>query len=219
MKKTFSVIATVLLISTLGICFDRGFYGDNATNKIFVQKNKIQNGDLIFQISLSPQSKAIQLATQSKYSHCGIVYKNGDQYVVFEAVQPIKSTPLEQWIAKGKNRHYVVKRLKNSEEILTDSALEKMKIVGAEFKGKNYDSFFEWSDDKIYCSELIWKIYQRAVGIEIGEIQQLKDFDLSNPAVKQKLKERYGATIPLNEKVISPASIFNSNALITVLEK
>ncbi len=82
--------------------------------------------------------------------------------------------------------------------------------------GKDYDLAFGWSDDKIYCSELVWKIYQRATGIEVGKIQKLKEFDLSNDAVKQKMKERYGNNIPMNETVISPGAIFDSELLMTV---
>lgn len=82
-----------------------------------------------------------------------------------------------------------------------------MKEVGNEFKGKDYDLTFEWSDDKIY---------KRAPGIEIGKLEKLSDFDLTNSAVKSKMKERYGAKIPLNETVISPAAIFNSENLLTV---
>jgi uncharacterized protein YycO len=91
-----------------------------------------------------------------------------------------------------------------------------MKQVGDQFNGKNYDSTFEWSDDKIYCSELIWKIYQRATGIEIGKLEKLSDFDLTNEAVLKILKVRYGNKIPTEEIVISPASIFDSELLITV---
>jgi hypothetical protein len=91
-----------------------------------------------------------------------------------------------------------------------------MKRVGQQFTGKNYDLAFEWSDDKIYCSELIWKVYQRGTGIEIGEVEKLSDFDLSNPAVRAKMIERYGDKIPMNETVISPAAIFNSKLLETV---
>ena len=109
-----------------------------------------------------------------------------------------------------------VKRLKNSDDILTNEVLMKMKKIGISFKGKNYDRFFEWSDDKIYCSELIWKIYKRATGIEVGKLQRLGSFDLNNKIVKEKLKKRYGNTIPINEIVISPGSIFNSDQLITV---
>lgn len=177
---------------------------------------KLQDGDLIFQTSQSAQSQAIQLATKSKYSHCGIIYKENGKYYVFEAIQPVQKTPLKKWIARGEDSHYVVKRLKNADEVLTPSALKKMKKTGKAMAGKNYDLYFEWSNDKIYCSELIWKIYKEATGIEIGKLQELKDFDLEHPAVKAKLKERYGNTIPQHEKVISPAAMFESDLLFTI---
>ncbi len=175
-----------------------------------------KNGDLIFQTSLSSQSKAVQLATKSKYSHCGIIYQEGGKFYVFEAIQPVKRTPLKQWIARGQGGKYVVKRLKNADAVLTPAVLQKMKQVGDEFKGKNYDLTFEWSDDRIYCSELIWKVYQRATGLEVGKLGALSSFDLSDPAVKKKMKERYGDNIPMNETVISPAAVFESELLITV---
>ena len=101
---------------------------------------------------------------------------------------------------------------------MTREALWNMKVLGEMFSGKKYDLFFDWSDDKIYCSELIWKIYQRGAGTEIGKLQKLKDFDLSSPAVKQKMKERYGNNIPMDETVISPAAIFDSELVETVKE-
>jgi hypothetical protein len=225
-----SKIKNILIYSTLGgLLVIGGLYAKrkiydprhrvaNAISEVksLVKENEIQNGDLIFQTSLSGQSKAIQFATKSKYSHCGLIYKEGNEYFVFEAVQPVKMTPLVKWIARGENGHYVIKRLKNSDSVLTPTSLKKMRAAGEQFVGKNYDLTFEWSDDKIYCSELIWKIYQRATGIEIGELQKLSDFDLSNKVVKQKMLERYGDKIPMDEVVISPASVFDSELLKTV---
>lgn len=178
--------------------------------------NDLQNGDIIFQVSTSSQSKALQLATKSKYSHVGIVYKQEDKYYVYEAVQPVKLTQIDLWIRRGENSHYVVKRLKNHDMVLTDSVLNKMKQIGEIYKGKNYDIYFEWSDDCIYCSELVWKIYKKAAEIELGSLQKLQDFDLSHPIVKEKMKERYGDNPPLNEDVIAPAAIFNSDLLYTI---
>jgi len=175
-----------------------------------------QNGDIIFQTSTSGQSKAIQIATGSKYSHMGIIYKQGNDFFVYEAIQPVKFTPLNDWINRGENGHYVVKRIKNSQNVLTPKILTKMKQIGEKYSGKDYDLYFEWSDSRIYCSELVWKIYKKAVGIEIGELEKLGDFNLTDKAVKQKLKERYGDNIPKDELVISPASMFESNELITV---
>jgi len=60
---------------------------------------------------------------------------------------------------------------------------------------------------------------QGALGIELGQLQHLRDFNLSSPTVKSKLKERYGNNVPLDEIVISPAAIFQSEKLMTVVEK
>ena len=223
MKKIIFILGLLGLIIFGGLYAKRKFYDqkhrlENARTEVkkLADQDEIKNGDLIFQTSLSGQSKAIQLATKSKYSHCGLIYKDGNDFYVFEAVQPVKRTPLDKWIARGKDGKYVIKRLKNADRVLTTKTLTKMKQVGNQFNGKNYDLTFEWSDDKIYCSELIWKIYQRATGIEIGKLEKLSDFDLTNEAVKKKMKERYGDKIPKKEIVISPASIFDSELLTTV---
>jgi uncharacterized protein YycO len=176
----------------------------------------VKEGDLIFQTSLSAQSKAIQLATKSKYSHCGIIFKDKNGYYVLEAVSKVKRTPLAQWIARGEGKYFVIKRLKNADQVLNPAALVKIKSAGQHFSGKDYDLTFEWSDDKIYCSELIWKIYQQATGLQIGKLEKLRDFDLTNAIVRKKMTSRYGTHIPWNETVISPASIFDSQLLKTV---
>ena len=49
--------------------------------------------------------------------------------------------------------------------------------------------------------------------------QTIADFDLSDPAVQQKLKERYGDRVPLDEIVISPAAIFAAADLATVYQR
>lgn len=181
--------------------------------------SRFKDGDIIFQTSKSDQSIAIQLASHSKYSHMGIICKIDGKYYVYEAIQKVQLTPLDSWIKRGQNEHFVVKRLKKAEQLLTSENLAKMKSIGASFNGKDYDLYFEWSDDKIYCSELVWKIYKRAVGIEIGKLKTLNEFDLSNPLVKNKLRERYGNNIPLNELVISPGDMFESDLLETVSSK
>lgn len=222
MKRKVLPIVLLLLISLVVFAkdsFSQLIFRKGSTNEIglsFSSSDELREGDLIFQTSRSSQSKAIQLATKSKYSHCGIVFKEGDSFYVFEAVQPVKRTPLAQWIARGEKGEYVVKRLKNAEQTLTPEVLQKMKEIGKGFYGKNYDLAFEWTDEKIYCSELIWKIYKRSAGIEIGNLEKLGDFDLSSEQVKRKIKERYGNKIPTEELVISPASIFESELLTTV---
>jgi hypothetical protein len=180
------------------------------------QKPVLKNGDIIFHVSRSSQSKAIQYATGSQYSHMGIIFIKKKKVYVCEAIQPVTLTPLHRFIARGRGGHYTVKRLKNVREILTPQVVQEMYRVGAGFLGKNYDYYFAWSDRRIYCSELVWKIYKRAAGVSLTRLKTMSDFDLTHPLVKKKIRERYGRNIPLNEKVVSPADIYTSTLLDTV---
>jgi hypothetical protein len=177
----------------------------------------VRDGDIIFQTSQGELSKAIQQATHSKYSHCGLIFfENGSPYV-YEAVQPVKKTPLNEWINRGQNKQYVIKRFIKPGVIDADVAGE-MKTNCTSFLGKNYDIYFGWSDERIYCSELVWKVYKNSMDVSIGKLQSLKDFDLSSALVKQKLAEHYGKNIPYNEEVISPQAIFESPLLKEVVK-
>ena len=66
---------------------------------------------------------------------------------------------------------------------------------------------------------LIWKIYKKSLNIELGKLEKLRDFDLSDPYVKKLMKKRYGNKIPYNELVISPESMFKSDKLITIINE
>jgi len=179
----------------------------------------LHDGDLIFQTSLSTQSRAIQLATHSPYSHCGLLYRVNGEWQVLEAVQPVKFTPLARWVARGQGGRFVVKRLRDAETALTLAALARLRAAGQPLTGRDYDLTFGWSDERIYCSELIWKVYDRGLHRQLGQLQRLRDFDLGAPAVRAKLRERYGEHLPLDEPVISPAAVFDSPELITVAQK
>ena len=177
---------------------------------------ELRDGDLVFQTSTSPQSRAIQLATHSPYSHMGIViHRNGNPFV-YEAAATVEYTPLAEWIGRGVGGTYVVKRLKEADRLLTGESLSKLRRVAEEFHHKPYDAYFGWSDQRLYCSELVWKIYQRTLGLEIGRPQKLKAFDLTNKEVRRQLRQRYGSKIPYDERVISPGAMFNSRLLATV---
>ena len=186
MKKGLQLTLILSLLIGFGI-WATGMYSPVESGIKFSKLKSVnqdfQDGDIIFQSSTSRQSLAIQLATHSKYSHVGIIYKVDGDLFVLEAVQPVKITPFKIWVSHGDNNHYVVKRLKNANQILTKEVINKMKQIGNKYTGKNYDLYFEWSDDRIYCSELVWKVFQEGAGVEIGELQKLSDFDLTSEVV------------------------------------
>ena len=78
-----------LITGFLFLIFITAICANNVAD-FYAPENGIKNGDIIFQTSLSAQSKAIQLATKSKYSHCGLIFKEKNTYYVFEAIQPVK---------------------------------------------------------------------------------------------------------------------------------
>lgn len=220
MKKSIKI--TVLLFALCSLIYVVGQINSKEVEEKIALINdktqhKFQNGDIIFQTSESKQCEAVRIATNSKYSHCGIIFIENGETMVYEAVQPVKMTPLKQWIAQGKENKFVVKRLKDSNIVLNNSVLEKMKLYGLNFKNKDYDLYFEWSDNKIYCSELVWKIYNQA-NIELCPLKKLKDFNLKDPLVQHIMKERYGNNIPYNEKVVAPSDLFESDLLETIFD-
>ncbi len=179
----------------------------------------VRDGDVIFHTSRSSQSVAIQRATGSKYSHMGLILHRKGRPYVFEAISTVQYTPLDRWIKRGTGSHFVVKRLRDADSLLTPKALEKLRSAAGNFAGRPYDLTFGWSDDRIYCSELVWKAYDRALGLQLGRLQKVRDFDLSDPAVRSKMRERYGNAIPLDEPVISPVAMFQSALLEAVIER
>ena len=177
---------------------------------LFASEYEPQNGDVIFQTSLSSQSKAIQIATNSPYSHVGIVYlKQGEAYV-FEAIKTVQLTPLQKWIDRGKDDQITVMRTKRS---LTSEQLSAMKSAGEQYSGKPYDLAFQWSDDKIYCSELVWKIYREGANINLAKPKSFGDYNFTDPEVYPLVKKRWGSEPDLSEKVVAPSDIANSNKL------
>lgn len=172
-----------------------------------------KTGDIIFQDCGFGNSQAIKLISNSKYSHVGMIVQLDGKNYVYEAVQPVRVTPLDEWIARNEKGEYEVKRLKNYDQVFTPEKLVALKKEMNKYMGKNYDGKFKWSDEKMYCSEVIWKIYKRVFNLEIGKLQIMDDFDFSNPVVAAKLEEIYGGDIPLNETVISPQSMLESPLL------
>lgn len=169
----------------------------------------LKDGDIILHTSKSQQSSIIQKITKSQFTHCGIVFfKNGIPYV-FEAVQPVKVTPLKIWINRGINSNYAVLRPYTP---LTKEQKNKMYSYAKSQLGKNYDIKFQWSDDKMYCSELVWKCY-KAAGITLTKLKKFNNYNLTNPIVIQTIKNRYGNNFNSNELVISPKDIYNSDLL------
>lgn len=200
MKKLI-VIYTGLLIYVF-LC---GFILHRSTSSL-------KNGDIVFITNPSGQGKAIQLATKSKYTHVGIVFMENGKPMVYHAVEPVSKNTFEEFVSMSADNKYEIRRLKD-QSLLSPEVVHKMIQEAKSKLGTHYDSGFSWSDEELYCSEFVWKLYNHNLKLELGKLKSLKEFDLSHPKVKEIMEQRYGKSIPLDEKMISPGDMFTSNLL------
>lgn len=212
---SFLLSAFLLLALLLPPFFPTGFFsGESGAASV------IREGDILFHTSTSSQSALIRLLTNSPWTHCGIVLRHKGQLQVLEAVQPVKLTPVAVWTARGAGGRYALKRLKNADAVLTPAVLERMRRTGVDMLGRGYDRQFRWSDEKLYCSELVWKLYRRAAGITLCRPRHFRDFNLSRPALAKEALRRYGGNMPPPEEaVVTPADLFASPLLRTLWEE
>lgn len=175
------------------------------------EKKSYRDGDIIFQTTDGQTGKAIQLATHSEFNHCGVLFFENKEWVVYEAIQPVRKTSLSDFNSRGKG---VIKRIEN--KVFSKEDIQKLKTLFKKYENKDYDDAFNWSDERIYCSELVYKLYNNGLQIELCKPRKLNDFDLSHPLVKAKLKEKYGNKITLDEPMVSPEDIYKSALLVYI---
>lgn len=179
--------------------------------------SRLQDGDLIFQESTSRQSEMVRALTDSRWTHMGVVFNEPAGPVVFEAVSPVRKTPLQKWIAHGRDRRYVVKRLRDADGRLSAATIAKMRKLGATWLGRPYDLRFRWDDQALYCSELAYKLFDRAAGVRLGKLQRAADMNLDDERVQQALRKRFAnAKFDPAETVVTPDSIFNDEQLVEI---
>lgn len=178
------------------------------------RKYSLQEGDIVFSGSAAGQGSAIIAATGSSYTHCGLVFLHKGSLMVLEAVQPVRVSTLADFAARDSKQVFTAMRLKTA---IGPDALRKAREWAAAQIGRNYDMRFAWDDQKLYCSELVWKTYQKA-GVEICPLRAFRDYDLLKPEVRKVIEQRYGGMdkVPLDEKVVAPSDLAASTLLAEV---
>jgi hypothetical protein len=177
----------------------------------------LQDGDLIFQESTSQQSEMVRALTDSRWTHMGVVFNEPSGPFVLEAVSPVRKTPLQKWIAHGRDGRYVVKRLRDADVRLSGVTVAKMRKLGATWLGRPYDLRFRWDDQTLYCSELAYKLFDRGAGVRLGKLERAADMNLDDERVQQARRKRFANTkFDPTETVVTPDSIFNDDQLVEV---
>ena len=206
---TASVLGSfaVVALATIGFTFGPAWWA--------LASYQPQDGDLVFQsLPHSPLVNAIEGGTQSPFSHCGIVAKENGRWLVYEAFAPVGPTPLGDFVARGRNRAFLVRRLKADEQQYVPPMLATVRTL----RGRPYDIRYRLDDNReaIYCSELIYLAYQDATsGGSLGKLITLGE-------LKWKPYERLIEGIeksppPLDRQMITPRDLFRAEQLETVI--
>lgn len=174
-----------------------------------------QNGDLIFQQSTGSQTAAVLEATGSRFTHMGIVQIRNRQVTVIEAQATVTETPVERFIARGRDGHYAVYRVRGLKPI----QWAVVQFTARLLYGRPYDIFFRPGADAIYCSELPYLAFKSA-NIELGKPQRLGELAVQGSAVRALFLKRWqlhpdcrglGAEACWrkiqNQRLVTPASI------------
>ena len=163
----------------------------------------VHNGDFVFQsLPHAALIDAIEAATASPWSHCGIVVVDGDSIQVIEAIGPVQFTDFKEWQGRGRDGKIAVTRLKDASVIPAMIAQAKTML------GKPYDIHYAMDDEKIYCSELIYKSFLLATRQEIAAPVALGDLNWQ-PA-EQVIRSIEGGALPLDRIMVTPVAVAKS---------
>ena len=172
-----------------------------------------QLGDVVVQsLPRGELTELIEGATKSNYSHVGIVVKKEGEFLINEAIVNVHDTPIFNWIRRGRRNKFAVYRLKPEYQVhifKTIAELEK-------YQGLYYDFSYDFDDVYIYCSELIFKAFKDASGLEMGEIKRLGQLNWQ-PYKKTILKMENGR-LPLDRTMITPIDLVKSEYLEKVYD-
>ena len=204
MKRTLKVLMFAVIT---GVALTATAFWFESKKEADLSKCTFREGDILLQSLGGVLCKVIEGVSKSPYSHCGIVAEINGKLYVLEALPPaVHYTPLKKWINRGYNPRFTQIRVKN----MTAENIDKVLLEAEKFIGSKYDFQYEISDTKIYCSELIYKAFMRAIKLEVGTKESLGSLNWK-PYEKliRQLAEPKGS-LPLKRVMVTPRSLVDS---------
>ena len=172
----------------------------------------VREGDILFQsLPHSPLVDTIEGVSRSPYSHCGIVARSEGQWLVIEAIGPVKETPIVKWIDRGRGEWFVAYRMNAS----LSAKIPEILAEARRYLGRPYDIHYSFDEERIYCSELIFKAVKAATGCRLGKTELLGEL---NWRPYEAFIRSIEGRIPLDREMITPESLSEAPELTKVYE-
>jgi hypothetical protein len=131
-------------------------------------KTKLRTGDLVFRNGKGFISDFLRKTSQRdrKYSHVGVLVWEDRTPMVYHMIDEVgsaigksdlKKEPLEDFCSNQKNHGFAVYRLSTWDAAFDDSLRADLRMLAA--RNVRFDDQFNMdTDQKIYCTELIYKL-------------------------------------------------------------
>lgn len=189
----------------------------------YAQYPELKEGDLVFQdLDCGPLCDAIEAVTEGyngrDFSHVAIIIKHKKRLVGIEAIgNQVNIISIDSLMSRCpmKNK-FLVMRLQNEyAHLQTKISKEALKFIG-----KKYDDRFIMNNDSLYCSELVYEVYNRAN--KNDEIFHLQSMTYKIPGSKEffpvwiEYYKNLGSSIPEGLPGINPGLISRSPYLYIV---
>ena len=166
-------------------------------------KYEPKEGDVIFQsLPHGPVVWAIEGVTGSRYSHCGIVGSRDGQWIVYEAYRGVSATPLRTFLLRGRGGGFAVYRLRAESRAHIPETLRCCE----KYLGRPYDIRYRMDDEKIYCSELVFKAFRDATdGQQLGTL--VKFGDMNWGPYETLIRQIENGPVPVDREMITPRDL------------
>lgn len=140
---------------------------------------ELQDGDCIIRKGNGPLSYHLMGNTKENYSHCGVIVKEGEEWRVIHTIggsasddhiDGMQTIDLDEFVMHAADSMMFICR-----PIFADSAGTKTAALAYEYLEKEipFDHRFSlYSEDKLYCSELMFYIFREINGKNIFEIEK-----------------------------------------------
>lgn len=162
-------------------------------------------GDILFQsLPRNELTDAIEGVSESCWSHCGILVCDGEEWMVAEAIGTVHLTPLNKWVLRSRHCRFAAYRV----DAMKEEDMPRLRGAIDAMIGKPYDYHYSPDDSEIYCSELVFRAFERGLGMNVGTWQKLQD--LKWQPFEKFVRSMEEGALPLDREIITPVALTRS---------
>lgn len=170
----------------------------------------LQIGDMVFIRVTARPFLEVANATNSWTNHVGVVVDNhGGEPLIAESTFPLsRTTALTRFIKRSEHGRCTVARLTQP---LTDTQRKALQNAADHRLGTFYDTGFNISSRRQFCSRFVREVIDEATNIQLGEVETFATLLQDNADPNLAFwRLWYFGRVPWRRRTVTPASLLQS---------